>query len=173
MDGYGSKEDNILPMIGRYRCFIGSAHSTEPMSPFYKTSKFLYFYLIISVIVVGNVILFLITGASLLSHWWQMKGLSQGYEVSQLAVNEYLFYNVRSVSELFKTQLSVIAKLFIIMGKFFFSFSSHCVYFSLKLLSGIPWSCDIISVAVSHAYTVEESFEIRMVLDILNLLTVS
>ena len=37
---------------------------------------------------------------------------------------------------------------------------------------GIPWIFDIISAVVSHAYGIGKSFEVRLTLDILNLLTV-
>jgi len=40
-------------------------------------------------------------------------------------------------------------------------------------LSGIPWIFDIISAVVGHAYGNGKSFEIKLTLDILNLLTVS
>ena len=39
-------------------------------------------------------------------------------------------------------------------------------------IAGIPWTCDIVSAAVSHAYGTGKTFEIRLMLDILNLLTV-
>ena len=38
--------------------------------------------------------------------------------------------------------------------------------------SGIPWIFDIISAVLSHAYGVGKSFEVRLTLDIMNLLTV-
>jgi len=40
-------------------------------------------------------------------------------------------------------------------------------------LSGIPWIFDIISAVVGHAYGNGKSFEIKLTLDILNLLTVT
>merc|ERR1719378_649686 len=63
-----------------------------------------------------------------------MRGVSQG-----------------SVNELFKTQLMILSKLFIIMG--------------------IPWTCDIVSAAVTHTDDLGETFQLRLMLDILNLLT--
>merc|ERR1712183_1155722 len=51
----------------------------------------------------------------------------------------------------FKTQFGIVFKLFIIMG--------------------IPWTCDIVSAAIGHTYGNGKSFEIRLLLDILNLLT--
>ena len=40
-------------------------------------------------------------------------------------------------------------------------------------MAGIPWTCDIISAAVGHAYgDTGHAFEIRLSLDIMNLLTV-
>ena len=41
-----------------------------------------------------------------------------------------------------------------------------------NFLLGIPWIFDIISAVVSHAYGIGKSFEVRLTLDILNLLTV-
>eukprot|EP00092_Neocalanus_flemingeri_P003421 GFUD01003663.1.p1 GENE.GFUD01003663.1~~GFUD01003663.1.p1 ORF type:complete len:522 (-),score=96.54 GFUD01003663.1:203-1768(-) len=132
MDNLASPNSSILPNMGKFLCFLGSEYSLE--TPFHRTPEFLYFYLVITIIMITNVICFLLTGASLFSHWWQMKGMAQG-----------------SVNELFKTQLGTVSKLFIIMG--------------------IPWTCDVVSAAVDHAYGSEKSFEIRLVLDILNLLT--
>merc|ERR1719154_455325 len=83
---------------------------------------------------VANIICFIITGVSLISHWCQMKDLGG---------------NVKS--EDLKTQLGIVFKLFIIMG--------------------IPWTCDIVSAAVSYTYGTGKTFEIRLLLDILNLLT--
>ena len=40
-------------------------------------------------------------------------------------------------------------------------------------IPGIPWICDIISKAVVHVYGKENSFEVRVMLDILNLLAVT
>ena len=38
---------------------------------------------------------------------------------------------------------------------------------------GIPWTCDIVSAAVTHTDDLGETFQLRLMLDILNLLTVS
>ena len=72
----------------------------EPEAAFSRSPEFLYFYLVISLLLGLNILCFLLTGASLLSHWWQMRGLAQG-----------------SINELFKTQLRTVTKLFFIMGK--------------------------------------------------------
>ena len=72
----------------------------EPEATFSRSPEFLYFYLVISLLLGLNILCFLLTGASLLSHWWQMRGLAQG-----------------SINELFKTQLRTVTKLFFIMGK--------------------------------------------------------
>eukprot|EP00092_Neocalanus_flemingeri_P027236 GFUD01029537.1.p1 GENE.GFUD01029537.1~~GFUD01029537.1.p1 ORF type:complete len:523 (+),score=137.88 GFUD01029537.1:393-1961(+) len=131
MDFYGPC-DSILPNMGKFTCFLGSEYNPE--TPFVKTPEFLYFYLVISIIMVSNIICFIITGASLISHWWQMKDLDRHLHNDGL-----------------KTQFGIVFKLFIIMG--------------------IPWTCDIVSAAVDHAYGAGKSFEIRLLLDILNLLT--
>ena len=98
MDNHGNPDTSVLPNIGDYSCWFGSPHYLDV--PFYKTPQFLYFYMIIILIMVINVSCFILTGVSLISHWWQMRGLAQG-----------------SINELFKTQLITVAKLFFIMGK--------------------------------------------------------
>eukprot|EP00092_Neocalanus_flemingeri_P006162 GFUD01006633.1.p1 GENE.GFUD01006633.1~~GFUD01006633.1.p1 ORF type:complete len:527 (+),score=97.66 GFUD01006633.1:364-1944(+) len=45
------------------------------------------------------------------------------------------------------------------------------IVFKIFIIMGIPWTCDIISAAVGHAYGSGKSFEIRLLLDVLNLLT--
>jgi len=132
MDSLGSPHYSILPNMGEFSCWLGLENGLE--TPFHRTPDFLYFYLIITIIMITNVICFILTGASLFSHWWQMRGMAQG-----------------SINELFKTQLGTVSKLFIIMG--------------------IPWTFDVVSFAVRHAYDADNSFEIRLVLDIFNLLT--
>jgi len=39
------------------------------------------------------------------------------------------------------------------------------------MLVGIPWTCDIVSAAVTHTDDLGETFQLRLMLDILNLLT--
>jgi len=130
MDQHGDPDNSILPGMGEFRCFL---YEGKMETPFHHTPEFIYFYLVILIIMILNIVCFIITGFSLLSHWCQMRGMAQG-----------------SINELFKTQLSILSKLFIIMG--------------------IPWICDIISKAVVHVYGKENSFEVRVMLDILNLL---
>jgi hypothetical protein len=103
---------------------------------FAKTPEFLYFYLLVIFLLLINIICFLLTGFSLFSHWWQMRGLAQG-----------------SINELFKTQLLTVTKLFFIMG--------------------IPWTFDVISAAWRHAHAESrsQSYTLRILLDMLNLLT--
>jgi len=72
MDMYGPC-DYILPNMGKFTCFLGSEYNPE-MS-FFKTPEFLYFYIIIGIITAANIICFIITGTSLISHWCQMKEL--------------------------------------------------------------------------------------------------
>ena len=119
--------------MGIFHCWIGSEY--DPEVPFHATPEFLYFYLIIIFIIIINIICFLRTGASLFSHWWQMRGLAQG-----------------SINELFRLQLVTVTKLFFIMG--------------------LPWTFDVISQAVDHHHQNQWKYNIRIALDILNLLTV-
>jgi hypothetical protein len=73
MDFYGPC-DYILPNMGRFTCFLGSEYSPDRL--FFRTPEFLYFYLIISIIMVTNIMCFIITGTFLISHWAQMKDLN-------------------------------------------------------------------------------------------------
>lgn len=73
VDRYG-KEDMILPNMGKYSCFIGSISGSE--THFLTSPKFLYFYLIISLVMIANLICFIITGGNLTKRWHQRRGLS-------------------------------------------------------------------------------------------------
>ena len=66
MDFYGSC-DSILPNMGQFTCFLGSEY--DPTVPFAKLPEFVYYYSIVTVIMVVNVICFSITGFYLISHW--------------------------------------------------------------------------------------------------------
>ena len=150
----GNPETSTLPQIGQYNCWLG--HEYNPDESFASTPEFLYFYLLVIFLLLINIICFLLTGFSLFSHWWQMRGLAQG-----------------SINELFKTQLLTVTKLFFIMGKIE---NRNMISLILKILliTGIPWTFDVISAAVRHAHgeSRSHSYTIRIVLDILNLLTV-
>ena len=73
MDQFGSKESLILPNMGRYRCMVGSEFN--PNSSFFKTSLFLYFYLIILLITMVNIICFIITAFNFISHWLSTRSM--------------------------------------------------------------------------------------------------
>ena len=94
----GNPKTNTLPQIGKYSCWLDSEY--HPGVSFQNTPEFLYFYLLVIFLLLVNIICFMLTGFSLFSHWWQMRGLAQG-----------------SINELFKTQLLTVTKLFFIMGK--------------------------------------------------------
>jgi hypothetical protein len=66
----------ILPHMGQLTCGIGSEYSKVPEA-FFKTPIFLYFYLVISVTIVMNIICFAITGGNLISHWTEMKAMNK------------------------------------------------------------------------------------------------
>jgi len=66
IDAYGSC-DAILPNMGRYSCFLGSEFNPNP-SIFISSPEFLYFYSIIIIIMISNLICFIITGYFLTSH---------------------------------------------------------------------------------------------------------
>ena len=90
---------NIVPQIGEFSCWLASGPDDAQDTPFQDSPEFLYFYLVVAFILLLNIVCFLLTGFSLFSHWWQMRGLAQG-----------------SINELFKTQLLTVTKLFFIMG---------------------------------------------------------
>merc|ERR1719384_1996783 len=127
---------NIVPQIGEFSCWLASGPDDAQDTPFQDSPEFLYFYLVVAFILLLNIVCFLLTGFSLFSHWWQMRGLAQG-----------------SINELFKTQLLTVTKLFFIMG--------------------IPWTFDVISAAWRHAHAESrsQSYTLRVLLDMLNLLT--
>ena len=73
MDQFGSKKSLILPNMGRYRCMVGSEFN--PNSSFFKTSQYLYFYLIILIITMVNIICFIITAFNFISHWLSTRSM--------------------------------------------------------------------------------------------------
>ena len=62
----------------------------------------------------------------------------------------------------------IVIKLFFIMGR------QICLIFkdNNDFIKGIPWTLDVISAAVTHNYGTGKTFEVRVALDVLNLLTV-
>lgn len=95
MDFYGSC-DSILPNMGQFTCFLGSEY--DPTVPFAKLPEFVYYYSIVTVIMVVNVICFSITGFYLISHWVTVRTMQ------------------RSSSQDVWTHTLVVSKLFLIMG---------------------------------------------------------
>eukprot|EP00090_Calanus_glacialis_P002050 TRINITY_DN11541_c0_g1_i1.p1 TRINITY_DN11541_c0_g1~~TRINITY_DN11541_c0_g1_i1.p1 ORF type:complete len:543 (+),score=121.00 TRINITY_DN11541_c0_g1_i1:168-1796(+) len=95
IDTYGSC-DSILPNMGRYTCFLGAEFNPNIM--FIFTPEFVYFYLIISVIMISNLICFLITGYFLTSHWSTVRNM-------QTSNGDNLWVHIM-----------VVLKLFLIMG---------------------------------------------------------
>ena len=72
MDNQDPGQGKILPNMGVYQCFLGEQATSEPGS-FFKTPEFLYFYLIIAILMIINLICFIVTGANLVSHWSKAK----------------------------------------------------------------------------------------------------
>lgn len=130
LDTYGSC-DSILPNMGKYNCFVGAEFN--PNTLFIFTPEFVYFYLIISIIVVINLICFIITAYFLTAHWSTVRTMTT------------------SSGDNLWVHIMVVLKIFLIMG--------------------IPWILDVISAAIAHKVGVGKSFEARLTLDILNLLT--
>ena len=62
----------------------------------------------------------------------------------------------------------VVIKLFFIMGRHICLICKD----NNDFIKGIPWTLDVISAAVTHNYGTERTFEVRVALDVLNLLTV-
>jgi len=72
MDSYGPC-DTTRPNMGKYQCFLGSEQFQG--DSFFQSAEFLYYYLIVAIIIVTNLIFFTITGFSLCKHWYQMKNI--------------------------------------------------------------------------------------------------
>merc|ERR1712027_103490 len=66
VDSFGSC-DSIIPNMGYFSCFLGSEF--DPEKNFGETPQFLYFYMIISVILLVNIVCFIITAYYLTKHW--------------------------------------------------------------------------------------------------------
>ena len=73
-DLYGSC-DKILPNMGRFTCFLGNEFNNE--ARFVDTSRFVYYYSIISIIMLLNFICFCVTGYYLVSHWVTVRNMQR------------------------------------------------------------------------------------------------
>ena len=62
--------DITRPNMGTFKCFLGTEYGA--VDSFFKSAQFLYFYLIVGILIIVNIICFLITGISLCSHWRNM-----------------------------------------------------------------------------------------------------
>lgn len=89
--------DITRPNMGTFRCFVKTPYGT--VDSFFQSAQFLYFYLIVGILIMVNVICFLITGISLCSHWRNMTNI-----------------NSSSTSDGIRNQFRIVLKLFIIMG---------------------------------------------------------
>ena len=125
IDAYGSC-GSILPNMGRYTCFLGAEYNPNIM--FILTPEFIYFYLIISIIVISNLICFLVTGYFLTAHWSTVRTMQTRYmgHGSLICINFHL--NSSSGDNLW-VHIMVVFKLFLIMGKKY-SFSNITVLIS-------------------------------------------
>ena len=74
MDLYGSC-DSVLPNMGRFTCFLGMEFDEE--ARFVDTPPFRYYYSIITIIMVLNMICFCITGYYLISHWVTVRNMQR------------------------------------------------------------------------------------------------
>ena len=75
MDTQGS-DNQILPNMGVYSCFVGEEFKEQPGS-FFKSPVFLYFYLTIMIAWVINIVCFIVTAVHLMSHWAKAKAMKQ------------------------------------------------------------------------------------------------
>ena len=72
IDSYGACDGSIiLPNIAKYNCFIG----TNDNESFLQSPKFLYFYLIVLIIVIINIICFIHTGIFLTKQHAETKSI--------------------------------------------------------------------------------------------------
>ena len=75
MDTRGG-DDQILPNMGIYSCFVGEEFKENPDS-FLKSPVFLYFYLTIVIAWLINIVCFVVTAVHLMSHWAKAKSMKQ------------------------------------------------------------------------------------------------
>ena len=74
MDLYGSC-DSILPNMGQFNCFLGSEY--DPSVPFVQLPEFVYYYSIVTIIMVVNLTCFSITGFCLIAHWLNIRNIQR------------------------------------------------------------------------------------------------
>jgi len=89
--------DAPLPNVGEFSCFIGSPYEED--QSFFKSSEFLYYYLIVLVIITFNILCFSVTTFNLSRHWQAMKDIQ-----------------TTSDSDGLVEHLTIIIKLSVIMG---------------------------------------------------------
>ena len=70
IDSFGSC-DMTRPNMGYFTCFLGSEYEWD--KTFADTPQFLYFYLIISILLLFNIGCFMVIAYSLASHWSTIK----------------------------------------------------------------------------------------------------
>jgi len=66
-------KDALLPNVGEFSCFVGSEYVLG--KSFFRTSEFLYYYLVVLAIIIFNVVCFLVTAFNLSRHWQAMKDI--------------------------------------------------------------------------------------------------
>merc|ERR1719282_2222921 len=90
IDNYGACDGGIiLPNIAKYNCFIG-ANDTNRL--FLQTPKFLYFYLIVLILVIINIICFIHTGVFLTKQHADAKSIKETKMMKHLKLIMSLFF---------------------------------------------------------------------------------
>ena len=116
MEKFGSKDYHILPNMGKYDCMVGSEF--KPKRSFTKTSEFLYFYLILIILTMVNIISYMITAYNFISHWLKSRSIFSRYFIlqNQIYATKQLL-NTFSQATSLCSQIKLVTKLFFIMGK--------------------------------------------------------
>jgi len=89
IDRYGACNGSIiLPNIAKYNCFIG----TDDTVPFLQSPKFLYFFLIVLILVIINIICFFHTGVFLTKQHAEAKSIKKTKSMKHLKLIMSLFF---------------------------------------------------------------------------------
>jgi len=138
-------EESIIhyPNMGKYKCWLGSIKPSLKQS-YLGRPEFIYFQLFTTILQISNMAFLGITIKSLYAGWQNQAKLQKimGKEQENL---------LRAKFEKLKEQLTVVIRLFIIMG--------------------VPWIFDLVSSVIGHEHDIDDaSCNIIMGLDTINLL---
>jgi len=139
----GKPESRIhYPNMGKYACHLGAPKTLEFNQNYLGSPEFIYFQLFTTILQIANIAFLGITIKSLYAGWQNQAKLKKTMGKDQENLLKAKF-------EKLKEQLTVVIRLFVIMG--------------------IPWIFELVTSVISHEHGFDESCYIKIGLDAINL----